>query len=182
MARLIPLVLLLAACGSAPYAGRDFGLVPLSREQFPELDSALRDQQGHALIVHAQRDLGQTGPVPESMVGFVRFEGNLISAHDGWVSLFRAPDDTVRVSKGHITSIWDVREAPHGRPVLLGAALFALTTVAILQVTRAEDRPTAQNQFLLVSGAAALGGVLGNSLFGGARRGEQLYPARRPRE
>ena len=182
MARLISLLMLLTACGSGPYAGADFGFVPLSREQFPDLDSALTGEAGQPLIVFAQANLGQGGPVAESQLGRVRFQGDLVSAHDGWVSLFRLPNDTVRISKGHITGIWRVMPPARTRSRVLGAAFFGLTALAVLRIDEPQDRPSGTAQLGIVGGSALLGGFVGDLLFGGARRGEQLYPRRRSRE
>lgn len=182
MARLIPLLILLTACGSGPNAGADFGFAPLTRELFLDLDSALTGEVGQPLIVFAQENLGQGGPVAESQLGRVRFQGDLVSADDGWVSLFRVPNDTVRISKGHVTGIWRMTPPARNRSTVLGAVFFGLTALAVMRIDEPQDQPSGSVQLGIVGGSALLGGLLGDLLFGGPRRGEQLYPLRRSRE
>jgi hypothetical protein len=174
-------VVLLSGCGSRPYAGGEFGMAPLERELFPRLDSALSPVVGQSIIIHAQEDLGRTGPVARSMTGFIQFHGVLLEAERDWVAVSRAFDDTVRVSKGHITAIWRARPGASTRSMAVGAAILGLGVFAALQIQDPFDRPGTMTQVYLVSGSTLIGALLGKVLFGGARRGEQLYPPSRRR-
>lgn len=173
----LSLLFLVAACGPVMNRRDGFGSRALDREHFPVLDTVVAANLGRSVVLYAQQDLGQLGPVRNrENTGFARFDGRLFPGEPGWVTLIGTRGDTIRVGKGHVTGIWRRRAGAGSTAFVAGGAFVGVAMAAVLFFEQPADRPSQGTQMIMLSGATVVGGVLGAVLFGGARRGAPLYP------